>query len=253
MNPLHEPKKVAFVGDWHGNLAWAIYATSYAVQGEADVAVHTGDFGYKFEDRFLDGLNGHLKDADIPLLFIDGNHDHQKKLSRYPFAEDGKYGALRQLRSHIFFMPRGFRWVWHEKEYLALGGAYSVDRKYRDQIGPGHWWPEEELTKGQVLRVMKDGPADVMITHDCPSGIQIPGVTDQQGIAQFGRSAIVAANRHRHQLRKVVDVVQPKLIVHGHYHVRYELTGRLAYGPVDVIGLDCDGTSLEGNVKFWTP
>lgn len=252
MDPLREPDKVAFAGDWHGNLNWASYASSYAKEMGADVIVHAGDFGYKFEDRYLDGLNVLLHRFDLPLLFVDGNHDHQGTLHKYPHAEGGGFGGLRQLRSHIFFVPRGFRWIWHHKEWLALGGAYSVDRKIRDQYGPGHWWPEEQLTKNDTARAMQGGHADIMISHDCPSGVQIPGVTDERGVLMFGYGAIKGANAHRDRVREVVDKVQPTLIVHGHYHRHYRLTADLGYGPVDVIGLDCDGTSLEENVTFWT-
>jgi hypothetical protein len=35
---------------------------------------------------------------------------------------------------------------------------------------------------------------------------------------------------------------------HGHFHRRYSATADLGYGPVVVQGLDCDGTTLAGNL-----
>src|SRR5262245_61251493 len=91
------------------------------------------------------------------------------------------------------------------------------------------------------------GRVDVLLTHDCPAGVVIPG------LARFAHfwppDEQVAATEHRQRLRQVVDNVQPRVIWHGHYHTDYSRVVDLGYGPVHVHGLSCDGTSLAGNVR----
>lgn len=48
----------------------------------------------------------------------------------------------------------------------------------------------------------------------------------------------------RMRVREVVDAVQPQLLVHGHYHHRYDDQ----LGDTRIIGLDCDGTSRFDNL-----
>ncbi len=58
----------------------------------------------------------------------------------------------------------------------------------------------------------------------------------------FPEDAIREANIHRRQFRRIIDAVKPLEIIHGHYHREY-FTDRadLGYGPLRVVGLDCDG------------
>lgn len=240
---LAEPQRIAFAGDWHENTDWPERAIEHAKELGADVVVHLGDFGYNFTRPFLDGVTAELSRAGIPLLFVDGNHENFTRLYRYPVGPDG----LRKLTDGVWHLPRGFRWEWGAVHFLALGGAYSVDRPYRV---PGvSWWPEETIGRADVARVAASGFADVLISHDCPAGVVIPGIDDRTTPPPFPPLEILRANEHRQVLRAAIDQVQPSVIWHGHYHVRYETVADLGYGPVMVRGLDCDGSSLEANVQ----
>jgi len=245
-DPLTTPYKIAFAGDWHGNQRWAIDMIDAAGAEHADVIIHTGDFGYKFAKGYLNALNAALEEWDMNLLFVDGNHDKQRTIWRYtrPTRTDG-LESPRMLRSRIWHLPRGYRWQWGEVKFLAMGGAYSVDRDFRLH---GEWWPEEEITERNVNDALKLGETDVLISHDCPRTVKIPNL--EKTSVFFPEHAIWRAEVHRDRLLRLVVGVRPRLIVHGHYHRSYGLSTELGYGPISVIGLDCDETSKEKNLKY---
>ncbi len=242
LNPLSDPpERVAVVGDWHANGAYARDSIAYARALGADIILHTGDFGYTYRSAFLRTVSDALSEHGLDLGFVDGNHESFPRLYSYPVREDG----LRVLAPGIYHLPRGFRWQWNGLRLLALGGAHSVDRPLRrPHIS---WWPEETLTAGDVVRAVRGGPVDVMITHDCPAGVDIPGLSPHL----FAAAEIARAERHRQLLAEVVTDVQPYRLVHGHYHVSYDTVTDLGYGPLHVTGLDCDGSDLGANVRVY--
>lgn len=239
-DPLAEPARIAFAGDWHANAWWAERAIADARTRYADVVVHLGDFGYLFTDQFLGRVSAALAEAELDLLFVDGNHENHPKLLRYPIGANG----LRRVAQRVWHLPRGFRWQWAGVRFLALGGAHSVDRPHRV---PGvSWWKEETITPEQARHAIDGGAADVLVSHDCPAGVPIPGLDDG---TLFPWAEIMRSDEHRGVLRDVAQAVRPRLIWHGHYHRRYDATADFGYGPVRVCGLDCDGTRMEENVQ----
>jgi hypothetical protein len=239
-DPLATPGRVAFAGDWHANTRWGIAAIQYAAEQGAEVIVHLGDFGYDYRAAFLDGLDRALARTGLVLLFVDGNHEDFPLLTRYPVRSNG----LRQVTDRVWHLPRGFRWEWGGVRWLALGGAHSVDRPWRE--AGISWWREETVTDADIERSTAGGPADVMVSHDCPSGVDIPGLAESSTL--WPPEEIVAANVHRARMRLVVDAVRPRTIWHGHFHRRYSTAADLGYGPVAVHGLDCDGSTLDTNM-----
>jgi len=241
---MGDPETIALAGDWHGNLMYALYAIDHPKEKGADVIAHTGDFGYKFDARYIRGLEDCLSRHDMKLFFIDGNHDDQRILmNRYE-----RLGGVARLTDHLFWLTRGTRWSWHGERWLALGGAFSVDRHWRQPFT--QWWEEETITPEQARQVMDAGPTDIMITHDCPDGVPIPGLEASSGF--FPSDLIERAKEHRRLLGTVVRAVKPHFLVHGHYHRHYQAHVNLGYGGVHVLGLDCDGSQIVDNMKILT-
>lgn len=243
-DPLTVPKRITFAGDWHMNTKWAVTAVYAAADMGADVIVHLGDFGYTFYPRFLRPLGAALEETGLHLLFVDGNHENHQWINRQPRRPDG----LRMIHPPtIWHLPRGFRWTWNDVRFLALGGAHSVDQQYRRKTG-ALWQREETITPIEAQLAIEGGPADVMVTHDCPSGVNIPGIDDPDRVPPFPGSEIVRSHEHRKLLRTVVDAVRPVSLWHGHYHLNHAQNVDLGWGDMSVIGLDCDGTSLVSNL-----
>lgn len=230
--------KVAFCGDWHANRAFALAQIDRLDQEGVRTIVQVGDFGFDFKTNFLNDINELLSERNMILFFVDGNHENFHVLFTYPISE--KTGT-RHLRERVIHLPRGHRWEWDGISFLALGGAHSIDKFNRR---PGHtWWPEESLSFQEVDRACAGGHADVMITHDCPTGVEIPGLTKTSGYG-WPESMVRASEAHRDTLRIVCDEVKPHRLIHGHYHVRYENVLKGADYTTVISGLDMDGGDL---------
>jgi predicted phosphodiesterase len=235
-------ERIAFAGDWHGNTWWARDMIDHASAQGAQAIVHLGDYGYRFTREFREQIEGALDAHDMRLYFVDGNHEDFPWLYSQPIDGRGR----RPITPHVFHLPRGYRWEWGGVRFLAMGGAHSVDRPYRE---PGReWWPEETITPREVAEAVKGGPADVVVSHDCPTGVVIPGIDDRRPPSWITPNELARANAHRSRLRRLVDKVQPSMIWHGHYHERHETIADLGYGPVVVTGLAHDETNEEANI-----
>lgn len=239
-DPLSTPERIAFAGDWHMAEHWPARAVHHAKERGAGRILHAGDFGYLFYPRFLRPLSRALEEAGLDLLFVDGNHDNHRYLAKLPTWPNG----LKEVAPNIWYVPRGTRWVWDGIRFLGLGGAHSVDRIQRLRTGDA-WWPEETITDEQAAAAAAGGGADVMLTHDCPSGVPIPGL--DSGASWWPVHEIAAADTHRRQLRTVVDAVRPTTLWHGHYHRFYSEQVNFGW-PMTVIGLGANGDAMTDNI-----
>lgn len=232
-------RHVAFAGDWHGNAYYADRILQ-ALPKQVQVVLHTGDFGYQYDPRMLNEYQASAEKAGVTIMFVDGNHENFDELDAYPVDPDL---GVRVLRRNVWHLPRGFRWEWSGITFLALGGAPSVDKAWRN---PGiSWWPQETITQIDAHQATAGGRADVMVCHDTPAGYEIPGLLPP---GTFPAEAYVEADAHRVLLRQIVDEVQPAFLWHGHYHSRYQRTVELGDSQLTITGLDCDGSSYERNI-----
>jgi hypothetical protein len=250
-----DTSRIVVAGDWHGNTDWALHVISMAASRLDDknplaarIILHLGDFGVWPGDtgwEYLRQVSEALRAAGMVLWFIDGNHEDfaqlQEKTERNRRMFPGGIGET-EIAPRIYWQPRGSRWVWHGRLWLALGGGVSLDKAIRTE--GEDWWPEEEITAEQAAKVIVEGGADVMVTHDCPSGVKhtFPPPPPFWDLRDLARS-----DAHRELLQRVVDAVQPSHLLHGHLHRSYQRTCDFGYGPVEVTGLDCD----EGDGANW--
>ena len=115
----------------------------------------------------------------------------------------------------------------------ALGGAFSVDWRGRELMTS--WWPQEVVIAADVVRLGAE-PLDVLVTHDCPAGIDLPS----HWTLRDGDQA--KCNAQRALLLDAVSATQPSLVLHGHWHHRHTSQLQLASGKsVRVEGLANDG------------
>lgn len=243
--PLEDPGRFMLAGDWHGDAGWArhvIYRVPLGRDGRR-VLIQLGDFGVwpgRSGSRYLDEVAAALAATGTVCLFIDGNHEDFPQLASFPVGADG----LRELRPRLYHLPRGVRWTWQGVRFLALGGATSLDRPWRTENID--WWPAEELARTEADRAISGGPCDVMLTHDAPAGVEVPGLPPE---STWVPEEVERAERHRNLLREVVDAVRPATLFHGHFHSRYEGELDLASGGrLHITGLANEWTRTDGYV-----
>lgn len=207
---------IIFAGDWHGNFGQARAVVLRAQRLGVTKIVHVGDFdGPPTSHAYLDSLDRLCARCGVTIFFVDGNHEDFPYLDSLPLNADG----TKSVRENIIYLPRGLRWQWEGVSFLAMGGAYSVDRPWRTKDVT--YFDAEELSDTDV-NVSTD-PVDILVSHDCPAGapntITDTPILQAAGIRMFGEDQIARANLHRGQLARVSDAVDPRVIVHGHYHV----------------------------------
>lgn len=261
----YQPSKVMIAGDFHGNGAWAQRAIWQAQKNNCDAIVHAGDFGWwtPIDDthRYLRFVERNLKEAGLHLYWVDGNHEDHSRLNHLgveprELNPDNVFDYGVDVWERIHYLPRGFRWTWHDKTWMALGGAHSVDRRYRKEYLS--WWREEELNLQQLEYASREGKVDVIIAHDAPDKVLIPGVHASEKLdekqSMWPPEDIYASNVHRRNIGEVVDAVKADRYYHGHFHVRYDALreGREGW-KTQVTGLDCDGAHGEDNWVYIYP
>jgi hypothetical protein len=246
------PDRVMMAGDWHGNGSWAQKAIWHGKKAGATVVVHVGDFGYWVDSldttKYLRHVQRALDETGMVLYWVDGNHEAHDRIKEWLDAVDNQPWADKRY-PRIVHLPRGFRWEWHDKTWMSLGGAHSVDRLTRTE--GKSWWDGEHITDAEAEYASRPGEVHVMVCHDCPDGVDIPGIhADEKldaALSFWPFSEIVLANAHRKKLGRVVDVVRPNVLYHGHYHVKYRGVWR---NVMPVIGLDMDATTLDRNTMI---
>jgi exonuclease SbcD len=198
--------------------SWYDVVTRHAVPNEVDFVVIAGDF---FDRRNIDpqtmnhamlGLQL-LKEANIPVVAIEGNHDRRDAVSPYSwmrsFSQAGYMILLEPARteeSPIEMLP------WNEEE---RAGSY-VDIKGARIFG-SHWYGTTAnvaipLLADALRRARGEGLFHILMLH-----------TDVEG--QLNRPIPALSVEKLKELRALVDYVAL-----GHTHKRFDLDG-WAFNP----------------------
>lgn len=255
---MPEPTRLMIAGDWHGSRTWARQMISWAENAKVDAILQLGDFGYwpRWSEHtqtqtgvctFTSDVHDMAEKAMIPIYWVDGNHENHDALE----PGQGDYW-LRHL-------PRGHRWQWWGKTWMAVGGGVSVDKKVR--TAGWDWFPGEVLSPQQYEHVMREGGVDIVVAHDTVAEIEIPGVHGQDKTKNadgfFPPEAIEESEANRALMSTIAEEKLPSYWFHGHYHSRYNGTwknpGWIEGGPaMMVVGLDMNGTTLRKNAVILT-
>lgn len=233
-----QPNKVALAGDWHGNADDAVRVIDQAAASGAQWVIQLGDFGFWQypQSSYLDALQHACERNNVRLGWIDGNRERYPLIRQLMATPDARIRA-HPVRPFVYYLPRGYRWMWRGRMWVAVGGATSLDRSRRH---PGtDWWPEEELTEQEADWIGDAGHADVMLSHDGPACTH-PNFP--RG-AVWPRAELQRAQRHRERLQRVMDKVQPLMAVHGHFHLEYVERVTRGWGASIVICLDHGGST----------
>lgn len=230
--PVH---RILLLGDVHGNTAFLEHAFAAAGRHGCDAIIQLGDLGYwdhtKAGREFLDRAQSSAKLCDIPLLFVDGNHENHEMLGVLIDEDRVDRDGIAWVRPDVGWLTRGARWEWGDVRFGALGGAASVDRDRRVQ--GWSWWAEEVCTDSDAALLGID-PLDVLVTHDAPLSVALKGRADVH------KEDLERCTASRGVLDRAVRRLRPTLVVHGHWHQRHTTESLGAR----IEGLASDGESF---------
>lgn len=208
---------IGIAGDWHGDLAWAMYAIEEFNKRGIKNIFHLGDFGIwggPDGQKYTRKINKILESLDMRIYVTLGNHENYNLVDKhYPANDDGL--LVKNTEPNILLFPRGFKWNWYQQTYMSFGGANSIDRMFRKK--DKSWWEQEQITDDQIDSLNPNIGVNVLFTHDVPFGVDMK--FNHRSAAEWPKEALEYSNESRHQLKKVTDIIQPQLLFHGHYHM----------------------------------
>lgn len=217
--------KALVLGDVHADISHIRFAQKKAKENNCEYIIQVGDFGYfpqtDWGQAFLKECSA-LCTAGVPIFFIDGNHDDHWNLKQE--------GSITKIKDGIYHLQRGYSWMLGERKCLALGGAYSIDRNKRI-LGVSYW--EEETIRYQDLeKASRAGDVYFLFSHDCP--LEAP-LEEYLPIYDCDRTI-----SNRSCLDIAVSNSNPRMVIHGHYHIMYTFEVTTNGRSRRYVGLDCN-------------
>lgn len=210
---------ILLLGDIHGDYYILKNAIDKANEANAAAIIQLGDFGlFGFDNIAAQKFNEVTKRANMPVYFIDGNHDDCKR-----------WVQVKEVTSvfengNLFYVPRGTVMDIDGRTIAFMGGAGSIDKDTRLRHG-WHWDEYENISPMELLKLMdnaKDKKIDMFLTH-CPPNSVIQEHFDPRGKLQFG----VGIDWHDHN-QDIIENAWRALdyppIYSGHMHKTVEGT-----------------------------
>ena len=181
---------IRIFGDIHGDIRGM-----RANQPTGHKSVQIGDFGFGFTSVGDERYRKFLMD-NPGNFFIRGNHDNPAECRKnYSFIEDGEI----------------------IDDVLYIGGAWSIDWKYREE--GISWWADEEVSEEkftEIFEKVKTERPSYMITHEGPNPATQKMFIDKN-LGMFGVGLI--ENTTNKWLTRILEEAPPKVWFYGHWHV----------------------------------
>lgn len=250
---MDQQAMVGLAGDWHGNTRWGLDSLDRFATAGVSTVLHLGDFGIWPSNsgaKYLRKIEAACARQGITLLVTPGNHEDWSRIDNKAATSRNTLGPIKWFTDHVALLPRGHRFEIQGRTFVSLGGAPSVDSGWR--TSGTDWWPSEMITTEEAAEVAAGGHADVMLTHDSPNPPRaVPAVaqmiaTNPQG---WPLTALSYAAVGRNRMDAAFEGVQPRLLVHGHYHVRDTAIVALPHG--DTCRIEAlAGDGQDGNLAL---
>jgi len=209
---------VYLTGDLHGEID---FPKINRIPSNCDKLIILGDFGVIFEPDETEmerNLLNRLEKLEIPILFIDGNHENFTRLNAFP--RENKFGnEVGIIRNNIFHLLRGNIYNVDDNKIFVMGGGLSIDKKYRTENIS--WWKEEEPSREEIENAFNsleavNNKVDYIFTHSIPSKLKsyLKGSFIENGFYDSKGSSHSYTERFLDELLNI----EFKIWYFGHYH-----------------------------------
>lgn len=156
-----------------------------SISNPPSIVLIAGDFGGIWNQcsKEDDGkIKLHKKDVDFikslskyPFKIISclGNHENYDVINQLPRV-DAYGGQIIKLSDNVELLDRGYVYELEGYKFLSVGGAMSMDRRYR--IEHKSYWSDETITEADIIKAISSLKAvsskvDFVLTHTCPSSV----------------------------------------------------------------------------------
>lgn len=223
---LQEP--LIFIGDTHGDMM-RVSSIISSPENSGSTFIHVGDFGIgaspegpKGDLRLLMSLNDLCAENKTSLCIVRGNHDDPQLFTGGQFMGYNKHLENVHLMSDYSAVTTS-----SGLSVGFVGGAVSIDRKYRISRRLPHWvdsicFEESEET---ILGMLPKGSErlDILVTHSAPNDCY-PNSNNDYIVRQFSENLsdptlVDDCKDEREYLQRVANLLNPRYIYYGHFHV----------------------------------
>jgi len=162
-------------GDTHGSYRRLRRFFRDKAVSEDDTLIILGDTGLNYYNDERDSPHKNAA-ARLPLtlLCLRGNHDRRPE-TMADYRTQNCFGGMVYVADaypRILFMGDGQIYRIEGRSFLAIGGAYSIDKEWR--LRQGHNWFTDEQLDLREMRVIEAKlqaerwQADIVLSHTCP-------------------------------------------------------------------------------------
>lgn len=166
---------IYITGDTHGSFERILAFCEENETTTDDILIILGDAGINYwEDSRDKRFKKKLSQLPITLFCIHGNHEQRPE--ELPGANMVIFGQAPAWKEHefpnIYYAEDGEIYTFNDKEYIVIGGAYSVDKFYRLTRGL-KWW-ENEQPNERIKNYFEDQcdyldwKVHGVLSHTCP-------------------------------------------------------------------------------------
>lgn len=227
--------KVWITGDCHRNFQKIFDFCENNQTTKNDMLIIAGDAGINY---YLDSRDKKVKtklnELPITLVILHGNHEEKAwncKNYKHNIYKIGKNTIIAWAEPefpNILFLDDFCMPIINGKKLLCIGGAYSVDKYYRQLMGY-HWFKSEQIPKEDMdlyllelksqqkkwdysIHLENKPLFDCVITHTCPMDYEPTEVF----LPNIDQSTV--DKRTEEFLNNVKNIITYKEWIAGHFH-----------------------------------
>lgn len=242
---MNEYNRLYIRGDTHGRFDFLPYFCMSHETTKKDLLIILGDVGINYYGGENDAL---LKEVicmnDITLLCLRGNHEMRPSDVKGMVEIDycGARAYIEYEYPNIIYAKDGEIYDINGGRFLTIGGAYSVDKWYRLEMGR-QWFANEQLSKeerAQILDKVSGQEVDFILTHTCPLQFQ-PTELFLQGLDES-----TIDKEMEIWLTEVEEKVWYGNWLFGHYHADKQIApgvSMLYNSIIELINSESEGSS----------
>jgi len=229
---------LALIGDIHGEFGRLPKILSQIPKDA--IILQVGDFGWwpglqpvYLRARAAVGYDFHIR-------FIEGNHDHVRLVGECNKAAEESTESWRDWPG-AEYVPRGSVLELDGKRILFMGGANSLDRRWRPHnFGPHAWFDEEEVTEEDVMRAVANviegdeddsRGIDLIVAHTPPDSV-IRSNFSEDGLRMFDIDPRKWVDRSARNVEALWRSLGKPPLWCGHMH------RSVVDGPVRILGIN---------------